>query len=59
MTSKSPRKPPGKDDPRKQSTTGYAEEQLHPKERGRKLPGEGAPHEPHNNPKQKPGRGNG
>lgn len=78
MPSKSPRKPPGKDDPRhlkvrtggppfdsrdqgrsQKQTPGYAEEQLHPKEKGRKLPGEGGPHEPHNNPKQKPGRGNG
>lgn len=86
MTSKSPRKPPGKEDPRTESadqsygpgeelrgppfdsrdqersrkkTSGYAEEQLHPKRKGRKLPGEGGPHEPHNNPKQNPAGGMG
>ena len=59
MASKRPGKSPDKNDPRKQGTSGYAEEQLRPKRTGRKLPGEGSPHEPHNNPKQKPGRGNG
>jgi len=47
------------EDPRKKSTPGYPEEQLKPKSRQPKAPGEGAPTEPQNNPTKKPGEGNG
>jgi hypothetical protein len=54
-----PRSDSGKHTPRKHSRSGYAEEQLRPKRKHSKLPGEGGAQEPHNKPQRKPGRGNG
>ena len=52
-------KQPGRHDTRKSSRPGYAEEQLRPKRKDPKLPGEGGAEESHNKPAREPGRGNG